>query len=185
MDDFRKQLVHHIPHLRRYGRSLLRGEDESDDLVQECLMRAIRNQRSFKPGTNMRGWLFTIMHNLYIDLVRKRSTIRTLATALDVPGRGNALPNQIHSLELGRLDVALRQLPDDQRSTLMLVALEGLSYQEVADITGVAVGTVKSRVSRGREALRGILESTVVPVAVSKRIAWQVNRDRRAAVGQG
>ena len=183
MTEFRSLLLEQIPHLRRYARSLLRGEDEADDLVQECLMRAMRNQHSFKPGTNMRGWMFTILHNLYIDLVRKRATARSLSMLHDTSGQQNAGPNQLHSVELGRLEAALSQLQEDQKSTLMLIALEGMSYQEVASITGVAVGTVKSRVWRAREALRELMTKPVEAVAEAK-IARHGEQQRPMAIGR-
>lgn len=164
MTDFRNELVGYIPHLRRYAWSLLRDGDEADDLVQECLVRAIRNQHSFRRDTNLRAWLFTILHNLYVDLVRKRATVNNLASTHDLPSQKSLEPNQMQSLDLVRLNWALSQLQEEQKSALLLVALEGMSYKETADITGVAVGTVKSRVSRARNALRDLMSSKGSPV---------------------
>ncbi len=154
MTDIRSLLVEHIPHLRRYAWSLLRNREEADDLVQECLVRAIAKQHSFRPGTNLRAWLFTILHNHYVDIMRGRKNLRFSLTSEDIPAGASVEPNQIHFLDLQRLSTALGRLPLNQKTALLLVSLEGMSYEETAEITGVAVGTVKSRVSRARETLR-------------------------------
>jgi RNA polymerase sigma-70 factor, ECF subfamily len=143
-----------IPRLRRYARALTRDAIAADDLVQETLTRGLAKQRLWVKGTDLRAWLFTIMHNQYVNIVR-RSVREGSAVAISEtePALIHA-PSQIGSLELRDLDRALAKLPDEQRSVILLVGLEGMRYDAVAEIVGVPVGTVRSRLSRGREALR-------------------------------
>jgi RNA polymerase sigma-70 factor, ECF subfamily len=154
------QLEREIPSLRRFARALVGDAVRADDLVQDALERALTRIDTFQPGTNMRAWLFTILRNAFInDLRRARLTPTAPETieGLMAP----APPSQDHGLALGDLRRALDQLSPEMREVVLLIGLEGLSYEEAADILKVKVGTVKSRLSRGREALRKLLDGEV------------------------
>lgn len=144
----------HVPVLRRYARALVHNTADADDLVQDCLVRALSRAHLFEPGTNMRAWLLSILHNIFLDGTRKAKRTREFAKALTLMEQGAVTrPNQFHRIELRDIDKALAALPPAQRSTLLFVSLEGLNYAETAEATGVPVGTVRSRLSRGRSAL--------------------------------
>jgi RNA polymerase sigma-70 factor (ECF subfamily) len=152
--DIESVLVGQIPYLRRYARALTRNAADADDLVQTALMRAIVNMDRFEQGTNLRAWLLTIMHNVFIDGVRKTKRARDANESAESMMSGlYTRPNQVESLQLGDLQSAMERLPEEQRTTLILVALEDMSYEEAARVTGVPVGTVRSRLSRARHAL--------------------------------
>jgi RNA polymerase sigma-70 factor, ECF subfamily len=143
-----------IPRLRRYARALTRDIVTADDLVQECLTRALSKLHLWERGTDLRAWLFTILHNQHINHVRR--TARE-GTAVGLSEREPLLaraPQQGIWLEMRDLERAIAKLPRTQRSVILLVGLEGMSYEEVATVLDVPVGTVRSRLSRGREALR-------------------------------
>ncbi len=156
-------IVEHLPRLRRYARALLRDPVAADDLVQSCAERALAKQHLFKPGTDMRAWLFTIMHNVHVNMAKKQT--RTANTVpLDQAGEFPLTPpSQEDALRVRDLAAALEQLPDDQRQTVLLIGLEGLSYKETADVLAVPVGTVMSRLARGREKLRLLLDGNGAP----------------------
>lgn len=147
-------LVGQIPYLRRYARGLTRNPADADDLVQGCLVRALANLHRFQMDTNVRAWLLTILHNLFIDGVRKTQRMRDAFIAADL-ARGGLLqpPNQVHHIQLTELGNALSKLPPEQQFTLSLVVLDDMTYEEAASITGVPVGTIRSRLSRARQAL--------------------------------
>jgi RNA polymerase sigma-70 factor (ECF subfamily) len=149
-----KHLVPEIPYLRRYARALTRNVSSADDLVQDALLRAVSNMARFEPGTNLRAWLLTIVHNCFIDSTRKAKRSREGdKTAEEMMSGLYTRPNQIANLQLNDLQAALETLPEEQRTTLILVALEDMSYEEAAKVTGVPVGTVRSRLSRARHAM--------------------------------
>lgn len=149
-------LLAEIPRLRRYARALLGERAAADDLVQDTLERAWQRLSQWRVGSDLRAWLFSIMHNLRADQLRhRRVATRSIEEGdFEVPTR----PKQTDALEVGDLEAALRQLPDDQRQVLLLVGLEELSYAEVAATLGIPIGTVMSRLSRGRERLRLIMQ---------------------------
>lgn len=152
-------LITHVPVLRRYARALLRNTADADDLVQDCLVRALSKMHLFQPGTSLRAWLLSILHNIFLDGTRKTKRTREFLTAATLMGEGTITrPSQVRRLELMEIDKALATLPPVQRSTLLLISLEGLSYQETANITGVPVGTVRSRLSRCRAALTVMMD---------------------------
>jgi RNA polymerase sigma-70 factor (ECF subfamily) len=152
-------LVCQIPYLRRYARGLTHNAADADDLVQSCLLRALTNFHRFEKDTNLRAWLLTILHNIFIDTVRKRRRAREAFEAAGTAADGlSQSPNQFHHVQVNELERAIAQLPAEQRSTLLLVALEDLTYEETARITGVPVGTVRSRLSRARQMLLGVIE---------------------------
>lgn len=147
-------LAGQIPYLRRYARGLTHNVADADDLVQGCLVRAVANLHRFQRDTNVRAWLLTILHNLFIDGVRKKRRMREAFEAANVAHGGLLqLPNQVHRIQLTELETALSRLPPEQKSTLLLIALEDRTYEEAAAITGVPVGTVRSRLSRARRSL--------------------------------
>jgi RNA polymerase sigma-70 factor (ECF subfamily) len=160
-----------IPQLRRYARALTGDAWAADDLVQDTLERACDRWRLWQAGSDLRAWLFTVMHNLFVDGARRalrqqgrqgqRIDLDDAAPELVAP---SGTPDQ--ALDLQR---CLLRLPDEQREMLLLVALQDLGYEEVARITGVPVGTVMSRLSRARSRLRDLMEgggppATVVPL---------------------
>ena len=149
------ELEVHIASLRRYARALVRDRSDADDLVQEALTRALSRADKFIVGTNLRAWLFTIMHNVHVNQVRSRAA-RPVEVAVDsvVESRMSEPANQEARVELGEMMRVLDTLPTEQRQVLLLVALEGLKYEEVAAVLEVPIGTVMSRLSRAREAVR-------------------------------
>ena len=154
-----RALLDHLGALRRYARALLGSAADADDLVPECLARALARTSLWRPVRNMRAYLFTILHNVHADRMSRRKR------ALDVVPLDGASaaahpatpPGQYGRLELRDLALALTRLPEEQRQVVLLVGLEGMSYQEVATVLDVPVGTVMSRLSRGREALRQLM----------------------------
>jgi RNA polymerase sigma-70 factor (ECF subfamily) len=160
-DAFKHELARVIPQLRAFGRSLCGNPDLADDLVQETMLKAWAARSRYVADTNFRAWSFTILRNHYFSLTRrKRFTGDWDELAAD---RILAAPaSQDMCVELRDMIRALMQLPEPQREALILVGAGGISYEETADITGVAVGTVKSRVARARVALEQILNSGVL-----------------------
>ena len=153
---FRQQLLASIPKLRAFALSLASHADYADDLVQETLMKAWNHQDSFQEGTNIKAWLFTILRNEYFSQLRKRK--REVEDADGDYAAGMLTPGgQDAQLDMADLRLALQQLPADQREAVVLVGASGFSYQEVAEICRVPVGTVKSRVNRARNKLAVLL----------------------------
>ncbi|WP_404371098.1 sigma-70 family RNA polymerase sigma factor [Sphingomonas sp. MMS24-J45] len=154
--EFKAELAQVIPHLRAFGRSLSGNRDLADDLVQETLMKAWAARLRFQAGTNMRAWTFIILRNLYLSQMR-RARFKGEWDDL-VADRILAAPaSQDKHVELGDMQRALLHLPQPQREALILVGAGGFAYEEAAEICGVAVGTIKSRVARGRVALEAVM----------------------------
>ena len=154
---FRDQVIAAIPSLRAFGLSLSARGDRADDLVQETLMKAWKHHDSFEPGSNMKAWLYTILRNEFYTQLRKRK--REVEDADGFYSNKVAVhAEQEGHLEMADLRSALAKLPDDQREALMLVGASGFSYEEAAEICKVAVGTIKSRVNRGRAKLVELLD---------------------------
>ncbi|MEO4030421.1 sigma-70 family RNA polymerase sigma factor [Chromobacterium vaccinii] len=152
---FHRLLLDNLVRLRRYARVLERNAAHADDLVQDTLESAWRNWRQWRPGSDIRPWLFGIMHNRHVDHVRRSRPPCELSgeewTQLAVP------PAHGRELRLRDLDRAIARLPDEQREVLLLVVVEEMRYQDVAKTLGLAVGTVMSRLHRGRERLRQLM----------------------------
>ncbi|MGH6918456.1 MAG: sigma-70 family RNA polymerase sigma factor [Geminicoccaceae bacterium] len=147
-----------IPRLRRYARYLARDADRADDLVQECLTRAIAKVESWTPGTNLRAWLFVILRNCHINEVRRgqrTSLIGELSCDYEVVPTPASQEAHISLLEVRD---AYLNLSEEHREVLLLVAIEGLQYEEAAAILAIPVGTIRSRLSRARQALRDALD---------------------------
>ena len=160
--EFKKELAQVIPHLRAFGRSLSGNRDLADDLVQETLMKAWAARQRFQAGTNMRAWTFIILRNLYLSQMR-RARFKGEWDDL-VADRILAAPaSQDKHVELGDMQRALLHLPQPQREALILVGAGGFAYEEAAEICGVAVGTIKSRVARGRVALEAVMGDNTLP----------------------
>jgi len=161
-NEFKDQLALVIPHLRAFGRSLSGSRDLADDLVQETLLKAWAARKRFQAGTNMRAWTFIILRNLFLSQMR-RARFKgewdelTAAKILAAPA------SQDKHIELGDMQRALLELPQPQREALILVGAGGFAYEEAAEICGCAVGTIKSRVARGRVALEALLNGGKLP----------------------
>ncbi|HTT78744.1 MAG TPA: sigma-70 family RNA polymerase sigma factor [Stellaceae bacterium] len=152
-----------IPALRRYARALMRDPSEADDLVQDCLEHAISRWRQRRADGNACAWIFTILHNLAINRLRQAAH---RGRHVSIEDAGDASPSSPATQEdaLRHRDIlqALADLPEDQRSVVLLVSVEGLSYAEVAAVLDIPLGTVMSRLSRGRERLRQAMEGEAV-----------------------
>lgn len=153
MDPFRQQVEAAIPALRRYARALTRDADAADDLVQDTLVRALRSEHLFHDG-DVKRWLYTILANL------NRNRLRSLARRPNiVPIDEESAPDAPRAENAPRdIARALQALSDNQRSALLLVVLEGLSYRDVAEVQGVPIGTVMSRLARAREQIKASLD---------------------------
>ena len=158
-------IAEEIPRLRRYARLFARDRDTADDLVQESLLRAISGLHTFEPGTNMRAWLFTILHNVFRNDYRraKRNPVTPNSDLLADHAATAVRGNQEAHVELARVRVALDTLSDDFREVILLCGVEGMLYEEAAAVLGIPVGTVRSRLSRARAALREAVAAPVRP----------------------
>jgi RNA polymerase sigma-70 factor (ECF subfamily) len=160
MTDILQQIEQEIPRLRRYARYLRREPDHADDLVQECLSRAIAKIDTWQPGTNLRAWLFVILRNCHINEIRRER--RILSIDDDTPGTEPTLTvpgSQETRVALAEVRNAYLSLSEEHREVLLLVAIEGLQYEEASAILDVPLGTVRSRLSRARQALRQALDA--------------------------
>ena len=152
--DEAKRLVELIPRLRRYARALVGERSSADDLVQDTLERAWAKLHLYRRGTDLRAWLFTVMHNVHVNRVRATRPVDPLEDEMpELAQRGT----QADGLLVRDLDRAIARLPADQRAVLLLVTLEEMSYEEVARTLGIPIGTVMSRLSRAREKLRTMM----------------------------
>jgi len=149
-----ESIVELIPRLRRYARALAGDRAAADDLVQDTLERAWAKLHLYRRGTDLRAWLFTVMHNLYVNQVRAARPGAQLDE--DLPELAQPA-RESDALMVRDLDRAVRRLPPDQREVLLLVALEDMSYAEAAVTLGIPIGTVMSRLARAREKLRAML----------------------------
>lgn len=160
--EFKQQLAQVIPHLRAFGRSLSGSRDLADDLVQETLLKAWAARKRFQAGTNMRAWTFIILRNLFLSQMR-RARFKGEWDEITASKLLAAPASQDRHVELGDMQRALLHLPQPQREALILVGAGGFAYEEAAEICGCAVGTIKSRVARGRVALEQLLSGGKLP----------------------
>ena len=180
MTEFGRLVENEIPRLRRYARALTRDATRADDLVQSCLLRAVAKQHLWQEGSDLRAWLFTILHNQHVNDVRRSMRegiavpVEDVAPMLTIPSSTDA------SLQLRDLERAIAALPEEQRQVILLVGLEGMRYEEVASILGIPIGTVRSRLSRGRESLR-VLMGMDETLPAARRRERAVPGPRRAA----
>lgn len=168
MDEVKWLMAREIPRLRRYALSLADDPEAADDLVQDCLERAIRKRHLWKRHGSIRSWLYRILYNVFLNQTAQRNKTRRqvgLDEAQDVlcePAR------QEHQLVCKDIAVAMQALPVEQRAAIALTALEGFSYDEAAEVLGVPIGTLRSRLSRGRERLRDLYIAEPPAVALRR-----------------
>lgn len=154
-------MTEHVPRLRRYARALTGDRMSADDLVQDTLERAWNKLHLWQRGSDMRAWMFSIMHNTFINHIRKKQLVTTSLDdeALDV----STSATQEHYLEMRDLTSAIGKLPYEYREVILLIGLEQMQYEEVAQVLDIPLGTVMSRLSRGRERLRAIMAGENAP----------------------
>lgn len=157
--EFERQLVSHVPRFRRYARSLVWNPQDADDLLQQACLQAWKSRKSFVAGTNMGAWLSRIIRNASFD---QKRAVRTEVNIDDCAEHSalSSSASQESAWALYELKRALDQLPSNQREALLLVGLEGLSYEAAAEQAHVPLGTIKSRIGRGRASLEGMIDST-------------------------
>lgn len=157
MAEFRELLEQQIPRLRRYAVALTRHPNDADDLLQDTLARALAKEHLWQPGTDLRAWLFTILHNQRVNAVRRGVREGTPVDLESVSSAVVAATDPSASRTLFELDRAMGQIAEEQRQVILLVGLEGMSYENAAAVVGVPIGTIRSRLSRGRDALRAAM----------------------------
>lgn len=161
MTEFAYMVSEHIPNLRRYARVLVRDAVHAEDLVQDCLERAISREHLWQQGTNLRAWLFTILHNLYINQYLRHGGAATVVPLMEEHSLVSCPARQFHSMTLKDLARAFDDLPEQEQQVVLLVGLEGMQYEDAAHALGVPMGTVKSRLSRARRRLRRLMDGDV------------------------
>ena len=160
-----------LPNLRRYARSLTHDAADADDLVQECLARALGKLRLWKVGTDLRAWLFRILHNQYVSQIRRAARQGTAVDWSEYEPTLNCAPGQIEHLEIRDLARALTSLPEKQRTAVLMIGLAKGDYYEVASACKVPVGTIRSRLSRGRKNLRALMSVAPLEPHIANRCA--------------
>jgi RNA polymerase sigma-70 factor (ECF subfamily) len=157
--EFQKNLLIELPHLRRFARALSGDAALADDLVQDCVERALKKQHLYDATRPLRAWLYAILRNIHISHWRQKAPWGHLKNIDDLEGFEGAVPaEQEHNLSLALITDALNHLPPQHREVLVLISLEEVSYREAAEIIGVPIGTIMSRLSRARSTLQRILE---------------------------
>lgn len=141
----------------------MRNSVEADDLVQECLARAIARLRVWNEVRDLRAYLFTILNNVHLDALAQRKRAGNVVPIEDAMANLSSRPNQISRIEANELAEALERIPEEQRRVVLLVGVGGMKYHEIASMLGIPIGTVMSRLSRGREALRQMLSGEELP----------------------
>lgn len=155
---FETLLVDLLPRMRRFAYGLTGASADADDLCQMAIERALACRDQWQPGTRLDSWIYKIMRNLFIDEIRANRRRSETFVSDDAGYTVGAHGNQEARVELAMIDRAMMQLPDEQREAVLLVMIEGCSYKEAAEIVGCPVGTLNSRLVRGRDALMGLLE---------------------------
>lgn len=161
-DELRKQLGTLLPRLRSFGVALTGSREDGDDIVQGAIARALVSAEQWTPGTRLDSWLFKIMQNLWRDEVRRRKTSGTKST-LSVAGEEKNVDGRRVAetlVQLAETRARFNRLPDEQRLALALVVIDGMSYREAAEQLEIPIGTLMSRLSRARDALRAMIEET-------------------------
>ena len=160
-----------LPNLRRYARSLTHDATDADDLVQECLARALAKLHLWKVGTDLRAWLFSILHNEYVTQIRRAARQGPAVDLSEYESTFTCAPSQIEHLEIRDLVRALTSLPKEQRTAVLMIGLAEGDYYEVASACNVPVGTIRSRLSRGRKALRTMTGMAPLQPHIANRCA--------------
>jgi RNA polymerase sigma-70 factor, ECF subfamily len=153
----REQIVGHLPRLRRFARTLARSPHDADDLVQIAVERALTRIEQWRPDSSLLSWLFGIVRNAWIDETRSRARRERLFAPEEAAADVGSRPNDAET-EMWSVQAALGRLPEEQRAAIGLVLVEGLSYKEASEVLGIPIGTLTSRLARGREALATQLE---------------------------
>jgi RNA polymerase sigma-70 factor, ECF subfamily len=157
-EDLQREILALVPDLRRYARALTRDVVDADDLVQDSLCRALAKIGLWDKGSDLRAWLFTILHHRHVSEIR-RAVRRGVSVAVeDVALNAAVAADALSALQLRDLERAIASLPEARRQVILLVGLEGLTYEDVAAILGIPIGTVRSRLARGRETLRRLMD---------------------------
>lgn len=172
-DSYREELISHLPALRAFAISLTKSRSTADDAVQDAVLKALTNFDKYEPGTNMRAWLFTILRNTYYSSRRKYHR-ETGDPDLVLTKGMSVKPDHDGRLQFNDFMKAFNQLPDDQREVLILVGASGFSYSEVAEMTGVAIGTVKSRINRARARIAELLDLNNGPIELTDKLTIAV-----------
>lgn len=160
VDQFADGILALLPRLRRFAKGLSRDAGDADDLCQMTIERALRSRDKWQAGTRLDSWMYRMMRNIWIDEVRARTRRGETFVDADAGLSVGASGGQEERAELGDVDRALARLPDEQREAVLLVMVEGWSYKEAAEIVGCPVGTLNSRLVRGRDALLALLGET-------------------------
>jgi RNA polymerase sigma-70 factor (ECF subfamily) len=163
VESFSKLLIDAIPPLRRYARSLTGDTQQAEDLVQDCLDRGWSRMSQWQADTNVRAWLFTIMHNLYVNQLRRNSRQHAWDNLDNCEPVDVRQPAQDGAMDLRDLENGLARLSAEQREVLMLICLEGMSYEQVGGVLGIPIGTVMSRLHRAREEMRRWMRGEASP----------------------
>lgn len=156
-EEFKAELIRRIPDLEKFARVLTRSAQDSEDLMQDTIITALRKADEFVPGTNMVAWLFTLQRGLYQNMVKRARTRQNYVEAHKDNDEAQ-LPDQLDHLILEDAKTLISKLPVEQQSALFLVCYDGRSYAEAAEVLGCSVGTVKSRVSRARAEIARALD---------------------------
>jgi RNA polymerase sigma-70 factor, ECF subfamily len=157
--DFRTQLIAELPYLRRFARGLCGDAALADDLVQDCIERALVKSHLYDPARPLRAWLYAVLRNIHVSGLRRSARATVVKTVDDLSdGEGSEPPTQEERLSAALIGQALDRLPTQHREVIVLVGLEEMSYRDVAEILAIPIGTVMSRLSRARSTLRDILE---------------------------
>lgn len=180
MDDVQELIVREIPQLRRFALSLTRSSHAADDLVQDALERAIRKRHLWKRHGSIRGWLFRVLYNVFVNQGAQRNRRDRQMDIDEMADAPSVAAVQVKRLEVRDVSAVLGELPEDQRAAIVLTAVEGFSYDEAADILDVPIGTLRSRLFRGRETLRAQCEpdgrrdddDTTTDTAMPDRRTW-------------
>jgi RNA polymerase sigma-70 factor (ECF subfamily) len=154
-------IVAELPTLKRYALKLTKCAHLAEDLVQDCLARALSRRHLFHSEANIRPWLFTVMHNLHISNCRQATVRGLFAKSQMATASEGREPVQEHVVDLGKIYRAINTLPKEQRDVVVLVTIQELSYEEAAQALGIPIGTVMSRLARGREKIRALLKPDV------------------------
>jgi RNA polymerase sigma-70 factor (ECF subfamily) len=162
-------VVPHIPMLRRYALKLARNPPDADDLVQDCLLRALARGHQFEPGTNLAAWLVTILRNLFLTRYQRAKRIVEVELEPEIAEVSMEAP-QFHSVELRDAEMAIRDLKPEQRQVIHKCGVEGVSYEDAASEMGVSVGTIRSRLSRARSQLRERVAGRIRPAYLNSRV---------------
>ncbi len=165
-----------LPNLRRFARSLTHDAVDADDLVQQCLARALGKVQLWKAGTDLRAWLFRILHNEYVSQIRRAARHGTAVDWSEYESTLTCAPGQIEQLEIRDLVRALTSLPEEQRTAVLMIGLAKGDYYEVASACKVPVGTIRSRLSRGRKTLRALMSVAPLEPHIPNRCARTAQR---------